>query len=382
MNTIIIKKLARNSYVSVLAGNELVLTENEKRITLARGVEDDFDVCLGEDGSIDVFAVAKTGNLMHIRYHKDTITTYSVMEKRSEEKHIRAVRAVALRGRFHLFYCLEGSERLLVHHIAQFGDYGTKPVVVDRIGSKCIYDVTVDENYNFHIIYVSADYRLLYRRFDYSQKAYTVSREVLQCDIRSLASVWHNDKLYCAFCGTEKGRFSVYVCDVFSSNAVAVGIRVHMLSKVALLSADENLLVEWTENSMCFGVECSEELSPSKVITFGKSGGLFGIKAAGGKTAGDRAVCSPSARPFNEEKLVKWSKSEPNPRPKGYVIDQLSKKYLEVLSAKNEFVDFGAEFARIEASLEKLVILVQKALEIHTADSNEEYNGDEINKEE
>ncbi len=381
MNTVIIKKTGKNVHVSVLANNELVLSFDEKKIILARGVEDDFDVCLGEDGIIDVFAVTKAGNLMHIRYHQDTVTTHSVMAKRSEEKRIRAVRAVALGTRFHLFYCLEGSERLLVHHVAQLGDYATNPIVVDRIGSRCAYDVTVDENYNFHILYVSADSHLLYRQFDYSLKAHTLPRDVLHCDIRSLSEVWHKGKLYCAFCGLEKGRFSVYVCDVFDSSAVAVGIRVHMLSKVAILSMEENLLVEWTENSMCFGVECSEDLAPSKVITFGKSGGLFSIKAVGGKTGGERAVCSLSARPFNEEKLVRWNKPEFGPKPKGYEIDELSKKYLEVLSAKNEFVDFAAEFARIEASLEKLVILAQKALETDTVNKKEEYN-EEVNKEE
>ena len=119
MDVIITKKGDKSRYVTVNSSGCLVCVhEDGSKQELSENMTNEFDVYAEDDGSLDVFGVNTDGNLLHIRSANGNTTVHTVLENRSDKGSISSVRVFKIYGRYHLFYCINHLERLLVHHIA------------------------------------------------------------------------------------------------------------------------------------------------------------------------------------------------------------------------------------------------------------------------
>ncbi len=376
------KKGEKNRYITRTNSGELVLSRDDgQKTVLFKNMTGDFDAHTEGDGSVDIFGVSSDSNLVHIRYSGEEVMAYTVLESKSKESRICSVRVYKINGRFHLFYCINHTDRLLVHHVVDRSDYAKEPMVIDRIGEKNLYDIAKDEDNNIYILYSSND-TLLKRKYTYSTKTYSQPETVAEYEIYSLSALCHGGRLYGAFTAADKGRVSVFVCDTEDRNFAEVGVKVHVRTEVSLVPDADGIFVQWVENSMCFGVPCSVSLDKERVKILGRSPGLARPKFIGGEVLVSKAAINLSRQLFCRQEDITVVSKAPQLEPVGQEVDMLSRKYIEVLSRKNDLVDFERELTRIEASLERLVMLVESALERTSVSIDTENNIVEEDKEE
>lgn len=380
MDVILTKKGDRRKRVFVNAVGELVFEKNSGAQVLCSGVTDDFDLCVNADGGFDVFVVSKKGALWHIKVSEDDIHTGIVLENKTGQTRIRGVRVFALNYRFHVFYCLDRSEKLVVHHIVQDDDYHLTPEVIDSIGDRCIYDVALTDTSDIVIIYQSKENNLVMRRFVYSSKSYLAPRKVAERDVRSLCLLCTEDRVFASYVSRDEGRYSAFVCDVSNGSETVAAKVVSPRSQPVLYSLDGNLCVQWTENSMCFEVQCGYDMDSVSISNLGKSAGVARIRTFDGICHCDRANLEPSGKFFRNSELIIYPKANEGFMPSGHSVDELSRRYIEVLGKKNEFEDFAIRLDSMEETLQRLVSLVQRALEDKVNDN--EYNKEDNIKEE
>lgn len=374
MDVIITKKGDKSRYITVNSSG-LLICEHEDGIKqeLSENMTKEFDVYAEDDGSFDVFGVSADGNLLHIRNADGNTTVHTVLRNKSDKGSISSVRVFKIYGRYHLFYCINHSERLLVHHIAGYGDYTMEPEVVDRIGEELLYDIVCDEDKNMYVIY-SGENALLKRKYTYGSKSFSDPYTISDIRVRSVSGVYFNDKLYVAYTTQDKGRYCVFLKDTDSGYQTEIGIKVHSDTKVALIIQNGNLCVEWVENSMCFATVCTADLVKERVKILGRTRGLARLKAVGGDSLVSAVAMNLSAKPYGNIDDMITMHPKPQFEYSGQQVDMLSRKYMEVLSRKNDFVDFGAELTRIESALERLVMLAESVI-------NEIKSGKEIEEE-
>ena len=362
MDVIITKKGDKSRYVTVNSSGCLVCVhEDGSKQELSENMTNEFDVYAEDDGSLDVFGVNTDGNLLHIRSANGNTTVHTVLENRSDKGSISSVRVFKIYGRYHLFYCINHLERLLVHHIAGYGDYTMEPEVVDRIGEEFLYDIVCDEDKNMYVIYGLGD-SLLKRKYTYGSKSFSNAYTISDIRAGDVSGIYFNDKLYVAYTAHDKGRNCVFLKDAEGGYQSEIGVKVHSHTKVALVIQSGKLCVQWVENSMCFATACTEELIKERVKILGRTKGLARLKAVGADTLVSAVAMNLSSRPYgNVEDMI-----TPHQTPKfeysGEEVDALSRKYMEVLSRKNDFVDFGQELTRIESALERLVMLAESVI--------------------
>ena len=374
MDVIITKKGDKSCYITVNSSG-LLICEHEDGIKqeLSENMTNEFDVYAEDDGSFDVFGVSADGNLLHIRNADGNTTVHTVLQNKSDKGKITSVRVFKIYGRYHLFYCINHSERLLVHHIAGYGDYTMEPEVVDRIDEEFLYDIVCDEDKNMYVIY-SGENALLKRKYTYGSKSFSDPYTISDIRVRSVSGVYFNDKLYVAYTTQDKGRYCVFLKDTDSGYQTEIGIKVHSDTKVALIIQNGNLCVEWVENSMCFATVCTADLVKERVKILGRTRGLARLKAVGGDSLVSAVAMNLSAKPYGNIDDMITMHPKPQFEYSGQQVDMLSRKYMEVLSRKNDFVDFGAELTRIESALERLVMLAESVI-------NEIKSGKEIEEE-
>jgi len=381
---LVMKNGEKNRSVVYIPSGELMLRcESSDDICLCRDISDDFDACVDVNGVIDVFAVNTKGNLCHIRYSGGRIIQNTVMESREAGNRICSVRVIKINNKMHLFYCLSCSERLLVHHIVDFNDYKMEPEVIDRIGKKYVYDVVADEMSNIHIIYSSNNGKILKRTYIYKNKSHTPPEFVADYEARSMGLVCIEDEQYAVFTALKKGHNTVFVCNVLKRDIAVAGVHVHMRTQTSIFPDGEEIIIEWIENAMCFSVRCSKELNLGRVSARGRSDGMIKVRLCEPSILINHMAKNTSGIPFTNPRSFALKEKTTNEfLPKGYEVDMMSKKYLEVLSGKNEFAsDFKEDLMMIEASLERLVLLVERALERSVNNEKVEYNEEEISKE-
>ncbi|MBQ8588125.1 MAG: hypothetical protein IJ454_01905 [Clostridia bacterium] len=334
----------------------------------------DFDVFIDDGGVIDIFAVLQSGGLSHIRLGLGQVTGSPVLENRSSDSRVCCVRVMKINSRFHLFYCLDCSDRLLVHQVIDGGDYSMEPKVIDRIGKRYVYDVFCDADGNIHILYTTDEGYMALRSYIYSEKSYTPPKRIADYDARSLAVTLYGGRLYAAFAAVEKGHNAVFACDVSSGRCIAVSRRVHMRTEVCIFPLEECMCVQWVENGMCFGTELRSSMEHSKVMSIGKSRGMLRPVVCRGLLQVSRLPSTTSGQLFaNAEGAMKCREESYDMHPKGYEVDAMAQRYMEVLSKGNEFPhDFKEDLMRIEASLERLVMLAEKAMEEYEKKTNDD----------
>ncbi len=376
MDVLITKKGEKNGYITLDNSKCLVLRRYDgEKTELIKDMTNEFDVYADDDGTLDIFGVNTSGNLLHIRHSNEDTTVYTVLENRSAEGRISAVRVFKIYGRYHLLYCINHTERLLVHHIAGYGDYSMEPEIIDRIGKNNLFDAVCDEDKNIHVVY-AADDALLKRRYNYSTKTFSNPQTLVSAEVRSVGVLLFKGRLYSAFAALDKGHNSVFIYSDEAGTRTEVGIKVHMDTKVALVPNGDKLCVQWVENSMCFGVSCDEDLVKERVKIFGRTKGLARPKAIGGDVRATMTALDLSQRPFFNVEDMTVMHEKPRTQYTGQEVDMLSRKYIEVLSRKNDFVDLDRELTRIEAALERLVMLAEKAIEEIKGTSNNEKNSE------
>ncbi len=370
----------KNKHIFVNASGELVLqNDNGIRELIAVGVADDFDMFIDDGGTTDIFAVLQSGGLSHIRLSSGQVNSYPVLENRSSDSRVCCVRVIKINSRFHLFYCLDCSDRLLVHHVIDSGDYSMEPKVIDRIGKRYVYDVLSDADGNIHILYTSCEGQLGIRSYIYSEKSWTAPKRIGDYDARSLALTLCCGRLYAAFTAVDNGHNAVFACDVSDGRCISVSKRVHMRTEVCIFSEENHMCVQWVENGMCFGAELGCGMEAGKVTSIGKSRGMIRPRICRGVLQISKLPGTVSGQLFaNAVSAVKYREDSTEMLPKGYEVDRMAQKYIEVLSEKPGFShDFGEDLMRIEASLERLVMLAEKALEEYEAQKNPVNTNDE-----
>ncbi len=336
---------------------------------------DDFDIFTDDGGAIDIFAVLQSGGLSHIRHSLGQVSGGPVLENRSSDSRVCCVRVMKINSRFHLFYCLDCSDRLLVHQVIDGGDYSMEPKVIDRIGKRCIYDAFCDDDGNIHILYITDEGYMALRSYIYSQKSYTSPKKIADYDARSLAVTLYGGRLYAAFAAVEKGHNAIFACDVSSGRCIAVSRRVHMRTEVCIYPLEDCMCVQWVENGMCFGTELSSGMEHTRVISVGKSKGMLRPKVCRGLLQVSRLPATTSGQLFaNAASTLRCREESYDMQPKGYEADAMAQRYMEVLSKGNEFThDFKDDLMRIEASLERLVMLAEKAMEEYEKKTNDNF---------
>ena len=361
MDVLILKKGDKSSYVSVTNTGELILNyDDEHKVILKNNMTNDFDVFSEGNEKIDIFGVDDQSNLVHVIADGENVNSEIVLESRSTESRLSNVRVIKINGRFHLFYCVSHTQRLLVHHI--IGEQPLEPKAIAVIGKSMAYDAVKDEDNNIHFVYSSDDNALCSQKYIYNSKTYGPKEKIAQYDAHSVSVLYFKDKLYCAFTAPDKGRISVFLCDANQKKIAEVGVKVHVRTEVAIIPQDNNIVVEWAENSMSFAVPCNENLEKGRVKIQGRTHGIARIRAQGAETIAQKASLSLSRKLFCDEHKIIRTPKKSEFEPQGQEVDLLSRKYMEVLSRKNNFVDFEKEFMRIEAALERLVMLVERAV--------------------
>lgn len=380
---LVLKNGEKNRNIIYRPSGEIILScDDSEEICLCRGVTDDFDACTDYGGMIDIFAVNTGGGLYHINYSSKGVLVNTVLESRGDSK-ICSVRVLRINSKIHLFYCLDRAERLLVHQAVELGNYTLEPQIVARIGRKYIFAAAKDEGDNIHVIYSSDKNKLEGRTYVYSTKTYTPPEVIADYDARSLSAVCAGDACYIAFTALQKGRNTVFVCDSQSKELAVAGVHVSMRSEAAIYFDGDKLKTEWIENSMCFGADCTTKLVRGRVSAKGRSKGMIKVRLCDSRFEACYMASNVSGLPFVNPLSFAVTENRQNDfAPKGYEVDRLSQKYIEVLSRKDEPArDFKEDLMMIEASLERLIQLVERALSNSVNNEKEEYNIQEISEE-
>ncbi len=362
MDILIMKKGEKNRYITLNNSKELVLSQpNGQREVLYKDMTDDFDLYAWDNGDLDIFGINSNSALIHIRFSNGALASQTILEPKSDKGRISNVKVHKIGSKYHLFYCINLTDTLLVHQVAEGGDFTAEPKVVARIGDDGIYDTAVDELGNIHILY--AEGGTLYNlRYTYNTKSYTNPNRAADCNILSLCAMHFGGKLYCAYVSGDKRENTVALLCVTDGLLREITLRVNSHTQVALVPLEQKICVEWVENSMAFMMLVDENFERGKVRILGRSPGLVRPKSQGGDVIVSKASINLAKQLFCSLDEITKKAPKPQLRPKGQEVDELSRKYIEVLSRRDSFVDFEREFTRIEASLERLVQLVESAL--------------------
>lgn len=373
---LIVQKGVKNRYISLKPAGELVMRiDGHHDEVIGSDIAGSFDACIDENGILNVFTASSKGTLLHFRKLKDRWQGNVVLESKSRENKIKNIRVLRINSKFHLFYCVDYSERLLVHHIAEDGDYSMQPEVIDYIGRRFVYDIAPDHSGNLHILY-TGDGTLMHRMYKYSAKSYTPPQKVTESDILCISSVCTGDTLYTAYISSERGGRALNLCDTASGRIRAVATGIQPRSECSVYGYENSLKVQWLENSMAFEARATPELEISKPSALGKCSGMYRLKLKGASNTADRCLCNLHGEPF-DMRLKEIPMEKNQFKPKGYEVDDLSQKYIDVLKAKADEIrerDFKESMARIEASLGKLVSIAEKILVNGNNTDCSEYN--------
>ena len=343
---------------------------------MASGYTEDFDAILCPDGDIHIFAVNTMGSLCHIAVSKEKVYTNVLLETKGDGKKICRIRVVRINSKFHLFYCLVGTERLLIHQIASFNDYSIKPYVIDRIGKKCIYDIAIDDEDNIHTVYTSDNGKIKHVGYIYARKSHAAPTELADYEAGEIRCIVSGGVLYTAFTAPSGGRTNIYVHSLTNGMCTTVTVNVKRSTQLAIIGREDGICIGWTENGMFFTVDAARTLVVSRVNIVGKCMGLTRYGVCNCKDSYCTSGISQSGLPY--ENFEEWK--EDKPRYKGYEAEKYAQKYKELLMKQKEN-DFKNDLLMIEASLERLINLIENALEKSVITPKEEYNI-EVKKEE
>ncbi len=361
-----------------LSGGELMLVTDSGKIKLAENTEDDFDLCAYPGGKMDIFAASKDGSLMHISYSEGEVNTKVMLKSRSGDSRVCCIKVLNVNSHIHLFYCIRRSENILVHQIFHVGTV-SEPQVIDRVSEKMIYSVCADDEYNLHIIYTDQAGTTKYTKYKNSSKSRISSVVITQTDVRSVSIIANDEGIYGAFTLWESSGASIYVSNVTEGKFLCAVKRVGTHTKTFLVPDDSGFVVKWSENSMCFGVRCTYNMEISGVMIFGKSGDAVKLRCERGIVCADTALCTPSGKIADIEKLYQSPRAA-IPKPKGFEAEEMSRKYLGQFDVSTKGEQLMGEFARLEASLEKIAVLLEKSLSLYTQAKSRENNYEEESK--
>lgn len=374
---LIVQNGMKNRYISLKKTGELVLSaEGTADEVISSDISGSFDACVDEDGILSVFAANNKGTLIHVRKINNSWHTNAVLESKSKENKIKNIRVFRINSKFHLFYCVDYTERLLVHHIASDGDYSMQPEVIDGISRRFVYDVSADDDGNLHILY-TGDGGLMHRMYKYSAKSYTPVRKVCESTILSISSACRGNTPYVSYVAVERGRRVIGLCDISSGRVRTVASGIQPGSECTVYPDESFLKIQWLENSMAFEAAVNDKFEVSKTVPLGKCSGMYRLKIGSLSNLPDRCPCNLYREPFDIRLKELPVKKQPEFKPKGYEVDELSQRYMEVLRAKADEIrekDFREGMARIEASLSKLVSLAEKILAESNNTAQTEYN--------
>ncbi len=344
---------------------------------IAHGFSDDFDAVCNPNGAIHVFGINGSGYLCHICADGERLHTNVILESRGNGNKICSVRVLRINSKLHLFYCLCGKERLLVHHVTELGDYEIKPTVIDRIGKKCVYDVAKDSEDNVYIVYASDDAGLKYSKYIYNRKEHSAPATASHYDAVRISALCFGGMLFASFVASDRGRNNIYLADLFGVNCVTCAVNVRPDSLISLMNNEDTMCIQWVENQMCFSVDCMPSLDISKVKILGKSIGMIRNGSCNTYLESQMLAVSQSGKPFVAVRTI-LKKSEPR-----YEVEEIASRYMDVLSKPHIMEnDFKYDLMMIEASLEKLIKLIENALEKSVIMPKEEYNIEDIKEEE
>ena len=344
---------------------------------IAHDFSDDFDAVCDTNGAIHFFGVNSSGYLCHICAQGESLHTNAILGSRGNGNKICSVRVLRINSKLHLFYCLCGKERLLVHHVTELGDYGIEPSVIDRIGKKCVYDVAKDSGDNVYIVYTSDDEGLKFSKYTYNRKEHSVPSAVSPYDAVRISALCFDGRLFASFVASDRGRYNVYLADILGGNCVTCAVNVRPDSLISLVNNYDTMCMQWLENQMCFSVDCLPSLDISKVKILGKAGGMIRDGGCNTYTQSQALAVSQSSKPFIEVKSI-----PKNPEPR-YEVEELASRYMDVLSRPHIMEnDFKNDLMMIEASLERLINLIENALEKSVIIPKDEYNIEDIKEEE
>ncbi len=357
-------------------GDILIDSSGSKRC-IAHDFSDDFDAVCDTRGAIHVFGVNGLGYLCHVCADGESLHTNVILESRGNGNRICSVRVLRINSKLHLFYCLCGRERLLVHQVTELGDYEIKPSVIDRIGKKCVYDVAKDSEDNVYIVYTSDDAGLKVSKYIYNRKEHSAPVSAVGYDALRISALCFGGMLFAAFVASDRGRNNVYLADLFGGSCVTCAVNVRPDSLISLINNEDAMCMQWVENQMCFSVDCLRSLDISRVKTLGKSIGMIRNGSCNTYMESRMLAVSQSGKPFI---AVKSLPKNPEPR---YEVEELASRYMDVLSKPHIMEnDFKNDLMMIEASLEKLIRLIENALEKSVIMPKEEYNIEDIKEEE
>lgn len=358
-------------------GDIVIAYSSGSKRRIAQAFSDDFDAVCEPNGAVHIFGINSEGYLCHIYADGDNVHTNIILESRGNGNKICSVRVIKINSKFHLFYCLCAKERLLVHQVAENGDYVIRPTVIDRIGKKCVYDVICDSEDNIYIVYTSEDAGLKTTKYIYNRKEYTPPVSVIMHDAVRISAIFFDGKLFASFVASDRGRYNIYLLDCFDGNCVTCAVNVRADSKITLINNGDAMCIEWVENQMCFSVDCLSSLDITRPKILGKSKGMIRDGSFNTYTRSRMLAVSQSGRAFVPIKTIPQ-----NPEPR-FEVEELASRYMDVLSRPHNMEnDFKNDLMMIEASLEKLIKLIESALEKSVIISKEEYNVDDIKEEE
>ena len=163
----------KNKTITLNSVDKLVLKKSTTPDEIiSENMTDDFDVYVDAKGRINIFGITKEGTFVHTENTNNIWQTHKILERKNKEGKILGVRVLCINGNFHLFYCIDYKERILVHQVVNSGEYTMSPEVIDYVGRRFLYDVCVDDDKNLHIVYVADDDYLMYRAYTYNSKSY------------------------------------------------------------------------------------------------------------------------------------------------------------------------------------------------------------------
>lgn len=328
-------------------------------------------------GVMDLFAVTSGGSLVYIRYGRGIRKIREIMASRNSTGRIKKVRAICIQGKYHIFYCLDGTERYLAHQVMSDGIF-CEPEVIASPGRQFIYDATADENSNIHLVYYSEDGSIDYARYIYSQKKWTASEKVLKCNPAYVSLCIFRDRLFMAYTALSAVSSTVYVATLPEGHTKKAVVSAGRSGRIAFNSSPDSLVLHLAENGMCYEITCDSFLNVSKPAPVGKCLGICRIADSAGM-----AMCYPVTResePFeNYSNILHYCRIiDTIPKPKGRDAEEFALKYKEEFDTKfKELYDeniFGS-LARIENSLKSLMLkadAIIKSMEKYTKPQEED----------
>lgn len=352
------KIISRNSY-----GELALKCRGFPDEVIEKKITEEFDVYVGEKGRLDIFCTTEEGALIHLNNYAGMWQRQKVLERKNENSRIINLRVVKINSSFHLFYCIDSKEKLLVHHVMHEDGNSLNPRVADYVGKKFIYDVCRDESGNIHILYVVDDV-LMYKTYLYTSKSYSPARRICSRTMSYVKLVLWNDVPYAVIKVIENGKGKICVCNIPTGKVRTAVALTGANAEVSAHTDGNRLCIHWLEASSAFEVSCDSELKFEKASSLGRSSGLYRLRAPLGRQKADTCLCNLYRDPFDINIREYDLPENPESKPRGYQVDEMARKYADVLKAKAfelQNKNFTESLARIEASLNRLIVAVERS---------------------